>query len=80
MKRVTITITLDRTMPGTNYLWSISGPGARTQSRMSAGCDPGAAAAKAMELAIGFGENGYAIFAPDEIMKRIPEDMRTFGI
>lgn len=80
MSRVVITITQNRTFPGKVYEFAINGPNVRARLGMNAGHDPGAAAAKAMELAIGHGENGYVIFAPDDVMKRIPADMRMKGI
>lgn len=46
-------------------------------TRMRAGNEPSAAAAKAVELAIAHGSSGYHIFAPQEVMDCIPADMRT---
>ena len=80
MARVMITITQNRTFPGTVYEYAIIGQGVRAQRRMTAGYDPGEAAAKAVELVIGHGGNGYVIFAPDAVMDRIPEDMRRKGM
>lgn len=51
--------------------------GRKCESRMRAGYDPEAAAAKAMELAVLHGEAGYAIFAPREVLALIPEEMRS---
>lgn len=78
--RTIITITQNRRYPGKSYEYAISGVGVRAQRGMQAGYDPGEAAAKAMELAIGHGGTGYVIFAPDEVMERIPKDMRWKGI
>lgn len=58
------------------YLYSYSAPRCRGESRFRAGNDPGAAAAKAMEIAIRHGRNGYVIFAPADVMSQIPSGMR----
>jgi len=51
--------------------------GRKCESRMRAGYDAQAAAAKAMELAILHGKAGYAIFAPSEVLVLIPVEMRS---
>lgn len=75
--RTVITITQDRTMPGTKFLVSVESRGMRPVARRQAGYDAGEAAATAMECAIKHGGNGYVIFAPDAVIALIPEEMRS---
>lgn len=71
-----ITITEMASMPGRMTYTLKSG---RTVIKGNdAGSDPAAAAAKAMDLAISYGQRkGYAIFAPQKVLDHIPAGLRS---
>ena len=72
-----ITIEESASMRGT-FMISVKSDGLkRAIKRASAGRDPGAAAAVAMQAAISHGGDSYTIFAPQVVLAMIPEDMRS---
>lgn len=70
-----ITITKNSRQPS-EYLYSVK-KGSFMESRRSAGFCKGAAAATAVEKSILHGAGGFVIFAPDDILKLIPAEMRS---
>ena len=70
---VTTVITITERRPGT-FEYSLQSPSKRLIGG-SAGSDPAAAAAKAMDLAISFGAP-YQIFAPQRVLDLIPADLQ----
>lgn len=70
-----ITVTEMPSMPG-RFTCSVKGDGFREMVGLSAGHDPSAAAAKAMELSITHGRQGYAIFGPQKVLDCIPPELR----
>lgn len=71
-----ITITEMASMPG-RFLYSVKTPLKRPISGRDAGKDPAAAAAKAVDLAICHGAQGFHIFAPRDVLSFIPPEFRS---
>lgn len=69
-------ITITRNPSSTSEYHAAVQSDAYKSTRIRAGNEPSAAAAKAVELAIAHGGSGYHIFAPQEVMSCIPSDMR----
>lgn len=67
--RAIITVTEMPTMPGRYTVRSSESPRARDVN------NPAAAAAAAMEFALR-APAGYQVFAPEDVLRHIPQDMR----
>jgi hypothetical protein len=74
-KQIIVTITESPAMPG-GFYYTISVNGRRLSTGNSAGRDPAAAAAKAVELAINH-PGAYCILAPQKVIDCIPESVRS---
>ena len=75
--RAIITVTEYPSMPGRYKVTSDANKDRRGVVRPVDAKGAGAAAAEAMRLAINAGEEGYAIFGSEAVMKLIPADMRS---
>ena len=72
--RAMIVVTRHPTLQGV-YQIQTQGVGARPGRRDVSGAE--AAAAQAMNCAIQYGRPGYHVFAPSEVSKHIPDDMKS---
>lgn len=75
MRRTVITVVAMASMPGSYEITVQNRRGRIVVGRHGAGRDPGAAAAKAMQMAVEHGAGGYQIFAPQAVATLIPADM-----
>jgi hypothetical protein len=70
-----ITITECSSMPG-RFQYSFQ-RGKKVLKGRDAGNDPAAAAAKAIDLSMGYGAAGYVIFGPQKVLDHLPRELRA---
>ncbi|AVR70969.1 hypothetical protein B7D75_29115 (plasmid) [Pseudomonas paraeruginosa] len=77
MSRPTVvTVTETSRNPG-SYEVNVERDGKMVAGRTRAGSDPGAAAAKAMQMAMEWGNPNYVILGSNKVLAFIPEQLRV---
>lgn len=76
MTRPTIVTVVEMAQTPGRWEVSVQSRGELVVNRREAGRDPGAAAAKAMQLALEWENNGYVILGSEKVLAFIPERVR----